>query len=166
MPEAINIEEFIKKELSDPEKQAEFLEHHGVKGMKWGTRKGGSVKVASNPTTTTKSGHPVHPDFVKARLDKAKGAAALSTPDLKALNERRQAEQKFSQLNPTSVQRGHNKVKATLAVVGTAAAFYKAYHSEAGQAAIKTAKKFSKRMFTDPKEAARLESYRRAAAFV
>lgn len=145
----------------------EFLEHHGVKGMKWGVRKGGSVRVGSHPTT--KSGHPVHEDFIKARLNNAKGAAALSTPDLKAVNERRQAEQKFAQLNPTAVQRGHNKVKAVLAVAGTAAAFYKAYHSPAGQAAIKSAKKFSTRMFTDPKEAARLEriaGHAKAAAFV
>lgn len=105
-----------------------FLEHYGVKGMKWGSRK--------------RSTHPVSEDFKESRELKRKGAPALSTHELKKVNERLNLETNFNRLNPNVVQRGHKQVAAILAVGATVNAAIAFAGSPAGQAMVK--KLFSK----------------------
>jgi len=69
-----------------------ILEHHGVKGMKWGVRK-------DRPG----SGHPTHPDAAAAKTSHQKarrsGVSALSNEELKSLNKRLGLEAEFKRLN-------------------------------------------------------------------
>ncbi len=80
------------------------LAHVGVKGMRWGVRKG---KRAPSE------------DYVKARQLKAKGIRAMSNAELKAVNERLQLEASFKNLNPTKISKGRKKVKQFLEDLGT-----------------------------------------------
>ena len=107
----------------------ETLIHFGTKGMKWGVRK--DKKPASS-------------DAEEANGLRKKPASQLSNAELKTLNSRRQLEQKYEQLNPSTVNRGKAAVKSTIATVGTAAALYNLVKSPAGQAAVKVGKKAAK----------------------
>jgi len=109
-----------------------FLEHHGVKGMKWGTRR--SKKQLERAAKQS-------PEHKNVRALKGKKSSELSNQELKAINERLNLEQNFHRLNPTTVQRGHNAVKGVLAIAGTGAAVYSMAQSPAGKAAITAGRK-------------------------
>lgn len=70
----------------------DFLEHFGVKGMRWGHRKGSS---SDGPTSS---------DAAKAstfrQVAKKSGAKALSNEDLQALVTRMNLEQQYNRLKP------------------------------------------------------------------
>lgn len=124
----------------------EFLEHHGIRGMKWGVRRAknhgsgshhansgrkpkGPGAYTSNPKETA--------DARNARLAKEKvkkgGIEALNNKELKDLVNRMNLEQQYSNLSPKSVSKGRTYLKnaATLGKgVNTAIQFYK---SPAGQ---------------------------------
>jgi hypothetical protein len=82
----------------------EFLEHHGVKGMRWGFRKGsGGVSTARKRTPTSD-------DFKKAQAAKAKigtsktgksakKTAPLSNEELQSLVKRMNLEKQYSELS-------------------------------------------------------------------
>lgn len=87
------------------------LQHHGVKGMKWGVRKEaptGGGKVAS-----LKKGGVEHPDAKRAndahKVATGHGTAALSDAEMKKLVERMNMEQQFSNLNKPNT--GGAKIK-------------------------------------------------------
>lgn len=109
-----------------------FLEHYGVKGMKWGERR--SRRQLERARKQTEE-HRVASELRK------KKSSQLTNRELQVVNERLNLEQNYRRLNPTTVQRGHNSVKAILAVGGTGVAAYKMVNSAAGQAAIASARK-------------------------
>jgi hypothetical protein len=91
-----------------------FLEHFGVKGMRWGVRKVEPIKSKSGHTiirgkakVNVEGGdhHPAHPDAVKVAEAKAKlkksGAAALSNEELRTVANRLQLEGQVHQLVKT-----------------------------------------------------------------
>jgi hypothetical protein len=95
----------------------DFLEHYGVKGMKWGKHlkdSGGSTSGSTKP--------PAHPDAVKAHASKTlakKGSTdALSTADLQALVIRQNLERQYSTLNPTATTKGRKIMAELLVGVG------------------------------------------------
>lgn len=82
-----------------------FLEHFGVKGMRWGVRKAEPIKSKSGHTIIRGKakvnvegggGHPAHPDAIKVAEAKTKlkksGAAALSNEELRTVANRLQLE--------------------------------------------------------------------------
>jgi hypothetical protein len=82
-----------------------FLEHFGVKGMRWGVRKADPIKSRSGHTIIRGKakvnvegggGHPAHPDAIKVAEAKTKlkksGAAALSNEELRTVANRLQLE--------------------------------------------------------------------------
>jgi hypothetical protein len=107
------------------------LEHAGVKGMKWGVRK--ADRVASS-------------DHTEARSLKKKKVSELSNTELRKLNDRKQLEKKYKDLNPNVIQAGHKKVAAIIALGGlaaTAVALSKGPVGQLGKEAIAKAVKAS-----------------------
>lgn len=86
------------------------LAHYGVAGMKWGVRKGKVPK--SGPSEDAKS---AHQSFIKA---KRSGVEALSTPELRALNDRLNLELNYNRLSyqPGLLERGQKMVKNALGI--------------------------------------------------
>jgi len=89
----------------------EFLEHHGIKGMKWGVRRNGGHPGRDES-------HPVSLDAQKAHEVAQKihqhGTAALSNEDLQHLVNRQRLLQQHAQLNPaepSNVRKGLDFVK-------------------------------------------------------
>jgi hypothetical protein len=104
-----------------------ILEHHGVKGMKWGLRRKATVGaqevvVRDNRKkikTSGGGGHAAHPDAVRARtigqVGKKSGVKALSNKDLEAYSKRLNAEAQVKRLN---YNEAHPARKFVLTVLG------------------------------------------------
>lgn len=103
-----------------------ILAHHGIKGMRWGVRKGHSrssgpedvsVKTDTGPTgkasvkTSGGSGHPPHPDSVAARVVQQKlaksGSHALSNEEIQNLLTRTDLERRLTQVPEPKTGYGH-----------------------------------------------------------
>ena len=93
----------------------DILTHHGVKGMKWGVRRERSSSVTVSDKrkkikTSGGSGHPAHPDAVRARtfgqVGKKSGLKALSNQELQTYASRLQLEQNVKRLNYNDMSRG------------------------------------------------------------
>lgn len=93
----------------------EFLEHVGVKGMKWGKRKGDT----SNPAHT--SADAARYNKIKARAKK-KGLDNLSNDDIAKLNKRKQLLSEYKKNNPGKVKQGYEATKKAVEVAKTAKA--------------------------------------------
>ena len=105
----------------------DFLEHHGVKGMKWGVRKSGTRKTSS--------------DYKKTAKLRNRHPAELSNKQLKSINERINLEQNYRRLNPSKIKTGIVAVSGLLATAELANRSIQFLKSPAGQAAINTSKK-------------------------
>jgi hypothetical protein len=98
-----------------------FLEHHGIKGMKWGVRRGRSsptgptkvvvqTKTSPNRKTSVKTqggeAHPAHGDAIAARKAQQKlkksGSHSLSNSELQRIATRLNLEQQVTRLTPPS----------------------------------------------------------------
>lgn len=107
-----------------------FLEHHGVKGMRWGLRRkatvGAQEVVISDKRksikTTGGEGHPAHSDAVKARtigqIGKKSGHKALSNQELEAYNKRLNLEQNAKRLAYNDMSPGKKFVASLLGQTG------------------------------------------------
>lgn len=113
----------------------DFLEHFGVKGMRWGKR---NVRPAYSKSVKTFGSHnlqnskhnavrpPVNADArnsqsYQARA-KAGGTQALSTKELKTLVERMNLEKQYAGLNPPKVSAGQKIMSSLLPAMGSAVA--------------------------------------------
>ena len=105
----------------------EELMHFGVKGMKWGVRKGSSVK-------TSKDYRDVAP-YTK------KKAKELTNKQLEQVNKRLTLEKKYKDLNLNAIQRGQAQVAVVLGVIGTVSSIIAVANTPAGKAAIAVGKK-------------------------
>lgn len=121
---------------AEADRGRDFLEHHGVKGMKWGVSRGSASPtevtaksvvnkgLRSKTKVITKGGqaHPAAADAVKAALHKQKlkksGAAALSNHELRELSERMNLEQNVRRLQAAEKSKGQKFVKETLSDTG------------------------------------------------
>lgn len=83
----------------------DFLEHFGVKGMKWGVKRAENrVKVANSS------------DHNETRAIMKKSVSAMSNAELQKANTRRQLETTYSQLNPAAITRGQKFANNALAI--------------------------------------------------
>jgi hypothetical protein len=108
-----------------------FIEHHGIKGQKWGIRNA-SVKKFS-------------PEHKLATRLKKKHLSELSNDELKKLNERLNLESNYKRLNPTKIKKGQLTAKEILAVTSTSAALIALAHTKPGELVIKAGKKFTEK---------------------
>lgn len=106
-----------------------FLEHHGVKGQKWGIR--------HKPVRTLTPSE----DHRRLAELKKKRPAELTNQELKIINERSNLLQNFNRMNPSTVKKGHKMAKTILASagIGSISAFIR---SDAGKKAINRGFKF------------------------
>lgn len=107
----------------------DYLEHYGVKGMRWGRRKGAGSSSESSVKTakTAKKVKPVKPDVKK-----------MSDEELRKKINRIQMEQQYAKLTGTKegrskIETGKEVYKRTIAVVNTANQIYSAYNSPVGK---------------------------------
>lgn len=97
--------------------QSDYLEHYGVKGMKWGVRK------------RRKPSRSVSKDYFEARSLSKKRPSELSNEQLRQLNKRLQLEQEYKRLNPSLVLKGVKTAGAIAGVIGTIGTIYGATNS-------------------------------------
>lgn len=116
--------------MSEP---VDYLEHFGVKGMKWGKTSSKSSKSSkdskgSEPKTSS--------DFKKVEKTRKKKPSEMSNEELKVLNERMNLEQNYARLNPNKLVKGRNIVAGIIGTVGMGVTVYNMYNGPAGKAAI------------------------------
>ena len=110
----------------------DFIEHYGMKGMRWGVRKKSEGRRESS-------------DYKKTAPLRGKPVSTLTNKQLKSLNERMNMEQNYRRMNPSNVKKGSDVVKGVIGALGTAATLYGLSQSPAGKAAIEAGKKFMKK---------------------
>lgn len=82
----------------------------------------------------------VSDDSLAVRDIRSKKASELSNEELRKLTTRLNLEQQYSKLNPSTVSKGQNYVKAALAAGALGVAAYNMYKSPAAQSAIRRGK--------------------------
>lgn len=104
----------------------DILEHHGIKGMKWGVRR--TRQQLSNPTevkivakpgraivTTGGRRNPTHDEAKEAAIARQKaktsGLQALSNKEIQTIVTRMNLENQYAKLNPRKKRRGEDFVK-------------------------------------------------------
>lgn len=95
-----------------------FVEHHGVKGMKWGQH-----KIRG----------PAHPDFVDTKHLRNRRTKELSNAEIQKINSRIEMESKYRKLNPNTADRGHAYVKKLLAFTTTATSLIALSQTDTGK---------------------------------
>lgn len=118
----------------------ETLAHYGVLGMHWGRHLPGRTEASHNPRPTKRT--TVSPEHAEAHKLTRHPLSSLSTEEIRKVNKRLQAEQDYKRLNPTTVKKGHDAVKAVLAIAGTATAAAALSKTPAGKVAIGVGKGF------------------------
>lgn len=119
----------------------DFLQHYGVKGMKWGVRRSDSGSGGSS--TAPAQTHPMSPD-AKAVLNSTRkihagGTAALSNQELQHLVGRLNLEQQYQRLTQkgtaeaSSMATGHEAVKTMLSYGKTVNDVHKFMESPTGK---------------------------------
>lgn len=98
----------------------EYLEHHGILGMKWGVGKSSS-KTSSG---RSKKNLYISKDAKRAANLKKKKLYQLSNEELKTLNKRQELENKYRQNNKSKIEKGMMIVGSVAAGMGTMIALY------------------------------------------
>lgn len=93
----------------------EILEHHGIRGMKWGIRRSRSEIDSSPDAKAAKA--------TAAKIKSAGGTHAVSNSELQQLVQRMNLESQLSTLTSkqaTTVSKGHSQIKTLLGIAKTA----------------------------------------------
>ena len=93
------------------------LYHHGVKGMKWGVRK---EHQSSDSRKKRSKMEDWSDDAKEANRISKKKVSQMSNAELQQLNNRKNLEQQYSRLNPSTISRGMKYVATAATITGTA----------------------------------------------
>jgi hypothetical protein len=115
----------------------DFLEHFGIKGMKWG------VHHAIGPGGRVNSKRVITPsdDAKEVHAIRQKHVSELSNHELKKLTQRAELEKKYSAINPSTVKRGMLIAGSILAAGTTITSIYNLVNSNAFKAGYKIVNK-------------------------
>lgn len=116
----------------------EFLEHVGVKGMKWGVRKGSLPTIKKARTTSS--------DYKQTAPLRKKHPSQLTNKQLQSVNNRMNLEQNFSRLSKeqsktAKIKTGHKYVKEIVGVIGTVTTLAGLYKTFSGKSSIDLGRK-------------------------
>lgn len=106
------------------------LYHYGIPGMRWGHRKSKIEKISERSKKRGWSD-----DATEAAKIKTKKINQMSNNELMKLNNRKQLERNYKQLNPNALKKGLAVAGATVAAIGTISAL-----SKSGRKIIRTGK--------------------------
>lgn len=137
----------------------DFLEHYGVKGMKWGVRKSRKqrrreAKLRRLEEKSAKKKINASEDAKTVAKLRKKKVSELSNSELKLVAERLNLETKLNKVNQSYVDSGHAKLKKAVSVGETLERVHKLATSDAGKSA--TAKGYKIIKAADPATAAKL----------
>lgn len=102
----------------------EFFEHHGVRGQKWGIRRGDNVLNRDQPRKTSR-------EFRTAQELRKKRPEQLTNKQLETLNKRMNLERQYKNLNPSFIHSGKAKVEFILGTLGLGITVYNMMHHPA-----------------------------------
>ncbi len=108
-----------------------FLEHYGVRGMRWGVTNTIRSVSKSKPKKKTTGDHR------KSREIQRQRTPQLTNRQLELANKRLNLERNFNRLNPGRITRGQAAVAGILGTLGVATSAYNMSNSPAGRAAIR-----------------------------
>ena len=101
------------------DKHEEMLEHHGIKGQKWGVRrfqnKDGTRTDAGKKRERNNSDEQVHEDYNKAH--NSKSVKNMSDAELRNRLNRLQMEKQYKQLSSNDTKKGKEFVSKSLKVI-------------------------------------------------
>lgn len=99
----------------------DYLQHHGIKGMKWGVRRT-EAQLARVRGKAKKENW--SEDARSVGEIRTKSIKQMSNAEIRKVNERMDLERRYSQLNPGVIKKGSMKVAAATGIMATALAFY------------------------------------------
>ena len=99
----------------------DYLQHHGIKGMKWGIRRT-EAQLARVRGKAKKDNW--SEDAKSVGEIRTKSVKQMSNAEIRKVNERMDLERRYSQLNPGVIKKGSMKVAAATGIMATALAFY------------------------------------------
>jgi hypothetical protein len=112
---------------------SDFLQHYGVKGMRWGVRKNGDISVTAAPRKKP----PVSDDYAETKELRTKPVTSLSNAQIRKVNERLQLERSYAELTSkqSNMAKGGKFLDKALKGAKTAQTVYGLVNSPAGKAA-------------------------------
>lgn len=111
----------------------DYLEHFGVKGMKWGVRRSGRGRSARGETDEGGQRRKPSSDSKKTSALTTRAPDQLTTKQLQAVNKRLELERNYSRLNPTKGEILRGKLMGLLGALETANRTYNAINGPIGK---------------------------------